>query len=298
VILEDLSPLPLAVVSPVVAIVIHVFYEDVFVEILEQLKNSDALPMKLYVTTTPENEKGIQKLLVSQPCDFLLRVVENRGRDVLPFMKIMPDVIGAGHQFLVKIHTKKSLHRNNGKEWRRDMFSSLIGGSATVNAIRFLGDNPHIGILGPAGHLVSMGYFFGCNKARVTHFASRMGVEPGELSGLSFVAGSMFVARVDALVPLLNLAISASDFEPELGQVDGTLAHAIERLFSVSVYSVNLSTTCADNVALTKYGFARARLAGRLGIILSFLSRRFATRLSPQFKDRIRKGFELLGIKL
>lgn len=284
--------------SPVVAIVIHAFYEDVFAEILEQLKGSDALPMKLYVTTPPENEESIRKLLVSQPCDFLLRAVENRGRDVLPFMKILPEVLGAGHRFLVKIHTKKSLHRNNGMEWRRDMFSSLIGGSSTANAIRFLGDNPHVGILGPAGHLVSMGYFFGRNKARVTQFASRMGVGSGELSGLSFVAGSMFVARVDAMRPLLSLGLSDSDFEPELGQVDGTLAHAIERLFSVSAYSVNLSTTCADNVALTKYGYARARLAGRLGVILSYLSRRFATRLSPQFKNRIRKGFELLGIKL
>lgn len=43
--------------SPVVAIVIHAFYEDVFAEILEELKGSDALPMKLYVTTPPEIER-------------------------------------------------------------------------------------------------------------------------------------------------------------------------------------------------------------------------------------------------
>jgi lipopolysaccharide biosynthesis protein len=48
----------------------------------------------------------------------------------------------------------------------------------------------------------------------------------------SFVAGTMFYARTQAILPLLRLQIREEDFEPECGQVDGTFAHAIERAFS------------------------------------------------------------------
>lgn len=45
----------------------------------------------------------------------------------------------------------------------------------------------------------------------------------------------MFWVRLEALRPLLDAHLDLWEFEPESGQVDGTGAHAIERLFALCV---------------------------------------------------------------
>ena len=73
------------------------------------------------------------------------------------------------------------------------------------------------------------------NKSRIESLAERMAV-PGPVM-LGFFEGSMFWVRPTALAPLRQLASQADNFEPEAGQVDGTLHHALERLFTVSAWA-------------------------------------------------------------
>ena len=49
-----------------------------------------------------------------------------------------------------------------------------------------------------------------------------------------FPAGNMFLARVSALKVMSTLAIADSQFKSEPLAVDGTIAHAIERVFGVA----------------------------------------------------------------
>ena len=44
----------------------------------------------------------------------------------------------------------------------------------------------------------------------------------------------MFWVRMDALAPLLDAHLAECEFEAESGQLDGTFAHAVERVFGLA----------------------------------------------------------------
>ena len=228
------------------AVVIHAFYEDVLQELLDHLQEIKFLPLMLYVSTIPEKRAIIENKLAESGLLYQFFTFENRGRDILPFLKILPRVMEDGHRYLIKVHTKKSLHRVDGEDLRHDIIDKLLSADQVSRHYDYLETNPRVGILGPRDHVVPMSYYYEKNAARIEELAPRLGITKERVHRLSFVAGSMFMARTEALVPLLNLALDDDHFELEAGQVDGTLAHALERLFAVSALAKKMITTCIN----------------------------------------------------
>ena len=235
-------PLPLAVSEPGktaeqasdFALVIHSFYPDILDEILQQLPLSGAEKTTLYVTTPAKHLKEVEELLQKTPYPYTTYAVDNLGRDIYPFLLILPEVMKNGHGILLKLHTKKSNHLNRKDHWRNDLFEKLIGPHKVSENLKIFRENPAIGIIGPAKNILPMRLYYGGNAERVLRYAKMMGAEDHQIHDLNFVAGSMFYCRTSALLPLMNLQLSKEDFEKEAGQTDGTLAHVVERLFTVS----------------------------------------------------------------
>jgi lipopolysaccharide biosynthesis protein len=48
----------------------------------------------------------------------------------------------------------------------------------------------------------------------------------------------MFWCRMDYLSPLLESSLAPADFNSESGQIDGTTAHAIERILGRSLHEI------------------------------------------------------------
>lgn len=78
-------------------------------------------------------------------------------------------------------------------------------------------------------------YFWGANERNVGALLAQIGLPPADTGSDTFVADSMFWVRLSALRPLLDAHLLPSLFEPEAGQVDGTQAHAIERIVGLVV---------------------------------------------------------------
>jgi lipopolysaccharide biosynthesis protein len=219
------------------AIIIHAFYGDILQEMLENIGNQGIEGYKLFVTCPNEKVDEIQLVLKNCSINYDLIPTENRGRDVLPFIRISQMAIDQGFNLILKLHTKKSDHRMTGSLWRKEIFKCLLPHKEREKIIGIFNINHNIGLLGPAGHIVPMSLYYGINAKAIGYLCRQIGVDTQELQSMNFVAGSMFFVRSDALLPLLKLNMPDTAFEPEAGQRDGTMAHAYERAFAVSNFA-------------------------------------------------------------
>ncbi len=237
------QPSPMAVdTSPIdaLAIILHVYHVEIMHEILRYLAKPSNQKVKLFVTCPYEKTEEINGVLSNSQIVHELLAYENRGRDVLPFLKACAVAFTQGYGLILKLHTKKSDHRMAGSIWRKEIFNALLPAKARNDIVEIFNGNPSVGILGPAGHIVPMSLYYGANAKGIGYLCRRLGVDTRELHGMAFVAGSMFYARKEAILPLLELGMPDAVFEPEAGQLDGTMAHAYERGFAISSYAAGL----------------------------------------------------------
>lgn len=245
---------------PRLGVVVHAFYPEVLDEILQ---SCDDIPDQFtyYVSTVASIADAVRATMEGQQRPFKLFVLPNLGRDVLPFLKVLAAMVADEVDYFAKVHTKRSLHREDGDIWRKELYNAVIGREAFCSSIAAMSDNPMIGMLGPDQHLVSMDTYLGSNIERIKKYARALEIDPETILDYSFFAGTMFIARTRALEPLLTVGIADHDFEEEDGQTDGTLAHAIERVITLCVfaggYRVGVSNSPGgEAVVNSRYGFA------------------------------------------
>ncbi|RTM01217.1 MAG: hypothetical protein EKK31_21920 [Hyphomicrobiales bacterium] len=221
-----------------IAIFFHAFYaEEMAAAIDLQLRNLP-FPVDVYFTTDTGNKAALLKERFGGHPGIRrleIRLTPNRGRDIYPKIGLM-NREHLGYDYALHIHTKKSSHADGLRDWRQFLWQHLLGSPDIVGSVLEIFECcPDVGIIAPQ-HLPFIRpwiHWAGC-KDLAGAIAKRMGVELEPLENIDFPSGSMFWARPQALRPLLNLNLAATDFPEECGQLSLTNAHAIERLFFVS----------------------------------------------------------------
>ncbi|MEN9657060.1 MAG: hypothetical protein RL571_525 [Pseudomonadota bacterium] len=229
-----------------VAVVLHLFYLDQWDEIKPLLLN---IPygFDLFVSTIAENNSAVMAMLAADFPKAKLYITENKGRDIGPLFELLQHENLANYDFVCKLHTKKSPHLDPElvQKWREELLVSLLPSKEGVQAIFDLfNTRPEVGIVTGAGVLVHAHYTPGGNIGLLRELAARLGFNLDE-TAYEFPGGSMFWCRGSVFNSFNALNISVDDFEAEAGQTNGTLAHAIERLFPLIAYHQGLLTVDA-----------------------------------------------------
>lgn len=220
------------------AVVVHVHYSESWGYLRDAIEGVRAtgLPIDVVVTISTR-DRALRARVGNDIPDARVVLVPNRGRDVLPFIKVAGVLAEHGYGAVIKIHSKQSVHFSSGRDWLLAMLHSLLPDEATVrNTIQRL-SAPDTGVVGPLPAYCPLELYWEQNSSRVCDLIDGLvGFESSEQVRLApanhgFFAGTMFWARLDAIQPLLQFR--SREFEIESGQLDATFAHALERMFTL-----------------------------------------------------------------
>jgi lipopolysaccharide biosynthesis protein len=161
---------------------------------------------------------------------FHIEFVENRGRDVLPFIHILKYL--SGFKYGLKIHTKNNdpdswtgPSPQRGKSWRDVMWDSLM---LPDNAKECLEGLKKSTIHAPTNLWIWNWYerSFANNIDNMNKLGALLNINPEKES---FIAGNMFWFHIDALLWLKDFDLDPM-FDEEEGADDGKMEHAVERM--------------------------------------------------------------------
>jgi Rhamnan synthesis protein F len=265
---EELSPAPQSHDRPApipAAVVAHIYYEDTWPDIAGALRGL-TIPFDLIVTTVAGREQLGETIRRSYP-RAEIEIVENRGRDVGPFLALLERGRLDGYRYVCKIHGKKSIDGGRriyiGDMWRRRLLFDLLGAPGAARAaIDLFECDPRIGMIGPKlfrlpNEDYSEELSWAGNRPMTLKIGERMGV-PADKFQLDFFGGTMFWVRPEALKPLRELCLAA-DMPRESGLVDGDLPHALERVLPTSVLVAGYKLADSDGFEATRRANERPR---------------------------------------
>ncbi len=222
-----------------VAVHFHVFYTDIFEKHIKSFLVPNTNFDLLITTDSNKKKEQIYLILVKYGIEKKLKeivVLENRGRDILPWLTIASEV--KNYDVVGHFHTKKRFNEEEwlGESWMNELVETLVEQMDEI--IELFEKEPLLGVVIP-----DIPYFFkklyGVDlwhktKASFQDLWIKMNLKKKlDLSRIDtpiMSYGTMFWYRNLALEPMFALELSNKDFPDEPLPIDGTIAHAIESL--------------------------------------------------------------------
>ncbi|WCP67278.1 glycoside hydrolase family 99-like domain-containing protein [Vibrio tubiashii] len=213
------------------ALIVHLYYEELLEEIIGKVNENKVKP-DLFITLPKWTKKATLEKIHESKLNCYILPVDNRGRDIKPFLEAYSLIRDKfNYKACCKLHTKKSLHRVDGDTWRSNLYSTLLNFDQMSEQFA---SNDNLKFAAPSDSILDLSveaYNLG-NRVWLEKVLLALGYEQYlDNYAFDFCAGSMFWFKPSSLVSLNNLEKFYDSFEPELGQLDGTLAHSLERLF-------------------------------------------------------------------
>ena len=223
--------------NSLIAVQAHIFYVDLLNDIVNKTNNIPA-KFDLYITTDTEEKKKIIEDYIqkeTKATKYEILVVENKGRDVLPLLNQFKTVMNK-YKYFCHIHSKKTPKRPMyGDNWRNYLYGNLLGNKDIISEILTDFENSEkLGFVYPETFSGVLRYTIverKVNKNNLNILLKKIIPRHKKVGNkIDYPAGNMFWARVKAVYQVFEQDIN--DLCPEeKGQTDGTIMHAVERIW-------------------------------------------------------------------
>jgi glycosyltransferase involved in cell wall biosynthesis len=219
------------------ALHVHAYFSDQLQEILVRLKRNRTQPDLFFSVRSQSAADRVREVFTGYKGRVaMVREVPNAGRDIGPLLTEFGRTLVESYDVVGHIHVKKSGHvddRSFVEAWSHFLFENLLGGSDGGRmmdlALHRMQTHEKIGLIYPDDpNLIGW-----TRNMRVAEgVAQRMG-HSSLPRAINFPIGTMFWMRAAALKPFIDLGLDWSDYPSEPLPEDGTILHALERLFGV-----------------------------------------------------------------
>lgn len=299
-----------------IALFLHIYYED---QIGTCKKYASSMPKcsDIYITTTSNHNKERIESAFSHGNWKNVKVIvsENRGRDIAALLVTGRKIVKQ-YDLVCFAHDKKS-HKTDkgiiGESFSLHCFENILGDPEYVlSIIEEFQKEPRLGLLSPpppfhGNYANTIGDEWTCNYSQTVSLAKSLNINVPMSSQKTPIAplGTMFWFRPAAMSILFEKEWEYTDFPPEPNQLDGTLLHAIERLYPFAAQENGYySTWClkrqyAENyLNAIYYLLQRESNFKRNGSIKKYLCQRIKFKLKhifpPAILDILRKLYHCI----
>lgn len=238
--------------SPRCALHIHAYYVGALEDILSRIEENANFP-DLFISTRKGGRGSVEAIVSRYPGKVVsIREVPNIGRDIAPLITEFGREM-SGYDLIGHVHTKQSLHvaeRSVIGTWSNFILGNLlgsVGGPAMFDRIlRAFSEDEELCLVFPEDPHI-MGWTE--NRAVSVGIADALGMKAMP-DNFNFPIGSMFWMRSDLFSRFVGLDLDWQDYPAEPLPIDGSILHALERLFGAlpQVEGMKIAVTNVDGL--------------------------------------------------
>ncbi len=262
-----------------VLLIAHLYYDDLWEYAFNYLKNvPDYIDILITTDSNDKKEFFEENILKKLKNNSRTIKIKARGRDMASLLVGSRDIV-KDYDYLCFIHDKKSQGKEYitvGSTFRDILWENCLASEGYINNIvKEFDENEALGLIVPP--YIYHGTYFNAyiNDYWVVNFDNTRNLldqiaidTPIHKEYPPISIGNCFWARYDAIKPLFDLHLDYNDFPKEPMPGDGTISHALERIYAY----VAASQGYYSEFAMTE-DYARAEIFNQRYMFLKSLQK-------------------------
>lgn len=240
-----------------VALFIHLYYADLIEEYIPFIQQVPAF-IKIFITVSlPETYNKLEELKTKKKLSYTILQIENRGRDIAAFLVGCKNIINK-YNIIGFVHDKKTSGNFGssirGSLFSEDVWSNCLGSKEYIlNILKLFESHPMLGFLSPPfpkfyDYWNLLGREWTTCFEEAQRLCNRLQLDvPLSIEKSPIAFSNSFWCRSEILEPLLLLNLEYNDFPEEPLGYDGTINHAIERIYPYCAQSKGYYSGIIEN---------------------------------------------------